>query len=132
MYEQAKRALESVQVKYDELFAATEEFRSVIEDALAAERARSERNVQLVARLERHKAAIADLLDVLVTLAHDHLIRASDRITMIRVAERGEAVKKCGRWCCAGSDSLFAWKTSRCRRSARTRRSCAFACAASV
>lgn len=91
-YERARRALENVQVKYDELLAATEEFQSVIENALTAEQARSERNVQLLARLERHKAAIADLLDVLDTLVHDHLIRASDRITTIRIAERGEAV----------------------------------------
>lgn len=92
IYTRARNALEAIQRKYDELVSATERFGIVIDEALASEQAAGAVNDQLVARLLRHRTAIADFMQVLETIAHDHLIRASDRITMIERAERGEAV----------------------------------------
>ncbi|MCC7106627.1 MAG: hypothetical protein IT307_15930 [Chloroflexi bacterium] len=91
-YRIAKEKLPEIQERYDDLLDACESYLG----ELRAELARVEGDTSLppayAARLGSHVTTGEELLQVLETLAHDALVRASDRAVLIQIAYEGRFV----------------------------------------
>ena len=91
-YTICKDHTDRIKARYDELTVACDQYLETLGRLIEEEQAKPEPNQALIGRLRGNSATAGEFLDILESVAHDGLIRATDRVIMVKIAAEGKFV----------------------------------------
>lgn len=91
-YAASKKSAQRIEECFDALAAACDDHVKLLNDLIVREEGKPEPNTALLGRLKLNARLASELLEVVDTTTHDGLIRAVDRLILIKVAAEGRFV----------------------------------------
>lgn len=81
-----------IKTRYDEFTAACDDYVTLLQSLVDAERAKAKPDERLIGALNRQANAAKELIEVMETEALDKLIRFADRLVIVKLVEEGNFV----------------------------------------